>query len=71
MRYFSLFLRILIFVIWFKLLHFSGYKPETAEFCSGIWFILVSLFLSMQAVMWPKAMLCPFFGWLRSGCSKK
>lgn len=67
MKYFAMVLRVLIVLIWFKMLSLSGWTPATEAFCSGIGFILIGLYLAIQAAIWPKAMLCPLF----SKCRKK
>jgi len=61
MKIIAMILRILIVVIWFKMLSISGWTPDTAPFCSGIGFIALWLYLALQAAFWPKAMLCPIF----------
>ena len=60
MKFFAIILRILIIVVWFKMLSISGWKPNTPPFCSWIGFILIGLYLALQAIFWPKAMTCPF-----------
>jgi hypothetical protein len=62
MKYFAMVLRVLIVLVGFKLMSMGwaeGWTPQTAPFCSGIGFILVGLYLSLQAMFWPKALLCP------------
>ncbi len=70
MKYFAIVLRILIVIIWFKMLAMSGLAPQTEGFCTGIWFIVVGLYLTLQAMAWPKALLCPFTASCRekNGC---
>ncbi len=60
MKYFAIILRILIVVVWIKMMALWNWTPQTAPFCSGIGFILIGLYLALQAMIWPKAMLCPF-----------
>ena len=60
MKYFAMALRVLIVLVWFKMLSLSGWESNTAQFCSGIGFIVVGVYLTLQAMAWPKALLCPF-----------
>lgn len=73
MKYFAMVLRVLIVLIWFKMLSISGWTPATAPFCSGIGFILIGLYLALQAAVWPKAILCPLFSKCREkmGCKSE
>jgi len=59
MKYFAMVLRVVIILIGFKMLSISGWTPNTAPYCSGIWFILVGVYFAIQAFVWPKALLCP------------
>lgn len=59
MKYFAMLLRVLIIVVWFKMMSISGWTPQTAPFCSGIGFVLIGLYLALQSFVWPKALLCP------------
>lgn len=61
MWFFAMALRVLIIIVWVKMLYISGWKADTAPFCSGIWFILIWIYLALQAIAWPKAILCPLF----------
>jgi len=67
MKYFAMVLRVLIVLVGFKMMSISGWTPQTAPFCSGIGFILIGLYLALQAFVWPKALLCP----LGMNCRKK
>ncbi|MDQ7008798.1 MAG: hypothetical protein Q9M94_00725 [Candidatus Gracilibacteria bacterium] len=67
MKYFAMVLRVLIILVGFKMMSISGWTPQTAPFCSGIGFILIGLYLAIQAAIGPKAMLCPLF----SKCREK
>jgi len=67
MKYFAIILRILIIVVGFKMMSLGNWTPNTPPFCSGIGFILIGLYLGLQAMIWPKAMLCPF----TASCRKK
>lgn len=60
MKYFAIILRILIVIVWIKMMMLWKWTPDTAPFCSGIGFVLVGLYFTLQAMIWPKAMLCPF-----------
>jgi len=63
MKYFAIILRILIILVGFKMMSMGwaeGWTHGTPPFCSGIGFVLIGLYLSLQAMIWPKAMLCPF-----------
>jgi len=60
MKYFAIILRILIIVIGFKMMSLGNWEPNTAPYCSGVGFVLIGLYLGLQAMIWPKAMLCPF-----------
>ena len=73
MKYFAIVLRVLIVIIWFKMLALSGWDANTAPFCSGIGFIVVGLYLGLQAMIWPKALLCPFTAKCREkmGCKSE
>ena len=71
MKYFAIILRILIIVIWVQMLILAEWKPHTPPFCSGIGFILIGLYLALQAIMWPKSMICPFFGGCKIDANKK
>ena len=62
MKYFAMILRILIIVVWFKMMSMGGaegWTPNTPPFCSGIGFVLIGLYLALQSFVWPKALLCP------------
>lgn len=73
MKYFAIILRIAIVVVWFKMLSLSGWTPVTVPFCSGIGFILIGVYLTIQSMIWPKAMLCPFTAKCREkmGCKSE
>jgi len=60
MKYIAIVIRILIIVVWIKLMSLSGWKPLTPPFCSWLWFILIWLYLVLQALFGPRAMTCPF-----------
>jgi predicted tellurium resistance membrane protein TerC len=60
MKYFAIILRILIIAVWIKMMALWNWTPNTPPFCSGIGFILIWIYLTLQALIWPKAMLCPF-----------
>jgi len=60
MKYFAIILRILIIVFWVHMMHLSNWTPDTPPFCSWVAIILIGLYLGLQAMIWPKAMLCPF-----------
>jgi len=51
---------LLIIVIWFKILIMSWIKPDTIEFCTWLGFIVIWIYFSLQALVWPKVLLCPF-----------
>ncbi len=71
MKYFAMVLRVLIILVWFRMLFISGWTPNTAPFCSGVGFILIGLYLAIQAAIWPKAILCPLFSKCREEWSCK
>jgi hypothetical protein len=60
MKYFAIVLRILIIAIWIKMMALWNWTPNTPPFCSGIGFILIGVYLSLQALFWPRALICPF-----------
>lgn len=61
MRIIAILLRILIIAVWIKMMSLSWWTPDTAPFCSWVWFIALGLYLALQAIKGPKAMLCPLF----------
>ena len=73
MKYFAMALRVLIVLVWFQMLSLSGWELNTAPFCSGIGFIIVGLYLALQAMVWPKALLCPLGAKCRekAGCKSE
>lgn len=73
MKYFAIILRIAIVVVWIHMLQLAQWTPNTPPFCSGIGFILIGLYLWLQAMIWPKAMLCPFTAKCREkmGCKSE
>ena len=60
MKYIAIIIRIVIIIIWFRLMAISWWTPNTIWFCNGIGFVLVGLYLILQALFWPRAMVCPF-----------
>ena len=58
-RIFAIILRILIIAIWFKILVLSNCTPNTTLFCSWIGFIAIGIYFAIQAIKWPKYLLCP------------
>ena len=71
MRILAIILRVLIIVIWFKMLSLSNWTPDTAPFCSWIWFIAIGIYFAIQAIKWPKSTLCPVVHWLKYDASCK
>ena len=76
MKYFAIVLRIAIILVGFKMMSMggtNGWEANTAPFCSGIGFIVVGLYLTLQAMAWPKALLCPFTAKCREkmGCKSE
>ncbi len=60
MKYFAILLRLLIILIWIKILIISKANFWTVDFCTWVGFIVVWLYLSLQALFWPRALICPF-----------
>jgi hypothetical protein len=60
MKYFAVALRVLIILVWFKMMYLWNWEPNTVPFCSWIGFIVVWVYFTLLAVVWPKALLCPF-----------
>jgi len=71
MKYFAMVLRVLIILMWFHLMSIWLWTPGTAPFCSGVGFILIWVYLSLQSAVWPKALLCPLFHKCKSGSCEK
>lgn len=61
MKIIAMILRVLVIVVWFKMMSLSWWEINTAPFVSGIGFIALGLYLILQAIKWPKALLCPIF----------
>jgi len=60
-------LRVLIVVVWFKMMVLGNWDYNTAPFVSGLWFVLIWLYFAIQSIAWPKSTLCPLF----HGCGSK
>ena len=61
MRILAMILRVLLVVVWIKMMSISAWTPDTAPFCSWIGFILVAAYLALLSIAGPKKMLCPLF----------
>lgn len=60
MKYFGIVLRILIILSGVHMMILSWFERESALMCSWVSVTLIGIYLALQAVMWPKSMLCPF-----------
>ena len=60
MKYLALVLRIVLVLIWVRILVLNGFTPWSIETCTAVWFIVTWAYLALQAIVWPKALLCPF-----------
>ncbi len=61
MRIIAMILRVLLVLVWIKMMSISGWTPDTAPFCSGVGFILAAVYFALLSIAGPKKMLCPLF----------
>lgn len=69
MKYLAMLIRVVIIVIWIFMI-VQNPEPRTPPFCSWVVFILVWIYFTLLATVWPKALLCPFKN-MEWGCCKK
>jgi len=61
MKIFAMLLRATIIIVWIIMLYLSWWNMSSPPFVSGIGFIVSGIYLVLQAIVWPKALLCPLF----------
>ena len=71
MKIIAIVLRVLIIIVWIKMILLGNGSFDNPPFVSGIWFVLTGLYLVLQAIVWPKSMLCPIFHWCGKESCKK
>lgn len=59
MKIVAMILRILIILVWIKMMALGNWTPDTPPFCSGVGFILIWIYFTLMATVGPKALLCP------------
>ena len=61
MKYLALVLRVILVLIWVRIFVLNGFSAWSIETCTALWFIVTGAYLAIQAIVWPKALLCPFW----------
>ena len=62
MKIFTAFLRILLLLIWFKILIVSGFDIFSFEFLTWIAVVLVAIYLMIMTQFWLESIWCPMKG---------
>lgn len=72
MKYFAMILRIFIVLHGIHMMFLSGFEPKTPLMCWWLAVTLIGIYLILQAVVWPRNIVCPFFKKCREkwGCKK-
>lgn len=67
MRYFAAVLRVLLIVIWIRILFINGIVPGSIETCTWVAIIIVGVYFAIIAKFGVQAVSCPTCKWKECG----